>query len=79
MSQNLIIVSSCWRNLVSKMVIKCASVRTRRKTIQTLEEFYFFREPHLQSRLQARPDELEKQEFSRASFAMLSRRLCFFV
>jgi hypothetical protein len=49
------------------MVIKSAAVRTRRKVIRTLEEFYFSREPHLQSRLQARLDELNKQEFPRAS------------
>jgi hypothetical protein len=56
-------VSSYWRNSVSKMVIKSAAVRTRRKAVRTLEEFYFFREP----RLQAHPNELEKQEFPRAS------------
>jgi hypothetical protein len=49
------------------MVIKSATARTRRKAIRTLEELYFFREPRLQSRLQARLDELDKQEFLRAS------------
>jgi hypothetical protein len=28
-----------------------------------LKKFYFSQEPRLQSRLQARPDELDKQEF----------------
>jgi hypothetical protein len=63
------IVSSCWRNSVSKMVIKSAAAWTRRKAIRTLEELYFSREPRLQSRLQARLDELDKQEFPRASSA----------
>ena len=53
------------------MVIKYVTVRTRRKAVRTVEEFYFFREPHLQ----ARPDELDKQEFPRASFVVLSE-LC---
>ena len=57
------------------MMIKSAAVRTRRKVVQTLEEFYFSREPHLQSRLQARPDKLDKQEFPRASFTV-SFELC---
>jgi hypothetical protein len=59
-------VSSCWRNSVSKMVIKSAAAWMRRKVIWTVEEFYFFREP----RLQAGPDELDKQEFLRASSAV---------
>jgi hypothetical protein len=62
-----IFVSSCWRNSVSKMVIKSAAAWTRRKAVRTLEELYFSRESHLQSRLQARLDELDKQEFPRAS------------
>ena len=37
-----------------------------------LEEFYFFREPYLQSRLQAHPNEHDKQEFSKASSAVSS-------
>jgi hypothetical protein len=65
-------VSSCWRISISKMVIKSAAVWTRRKAVRTLEEFYFSREPHLQSHPQARPDELDKQEFLRASFVVLS-------
>jgi hypothetical protein len=65
-------VSSCWRNSVSKMVIKSAAAWTRRKAVRTREELYFSREPCLQSRLQARPDELDKQEFSRASSAVSS-------
>jgi hypothetical protein len=64
-------VSSCWRNSVRKMVIKSAAVRTRSKTVRKLEEFYFSKELHLQSHLQARSDELEKQEFPRASSAVL--------
>ena len=44
-------VSSYWRNLVSKMVIKSVVVQTRRKAIQTLEKFYFCKEPRLQSYL----------------------------
>jgi hypothetical protein len=59
------IASSCWRNSISKMVIKSV-------VVQTLEEFYFFKEPRLQSRLQARLDELNKQEFPKASSAMSS-------
>jgi hypothetical protein len=59
-------VNSCWCNSVSKMVIKSATIRTRRKAVRTLEEFYFSKEPRLQSCLQACPDELDKQEFSRA-------------
>jgi hypothetical protein len=66
-------VSSCWQNSVSKMIIKSATAWTRRKAVWTLEESYFSREPRLQSRLQARPDELDKQEFPRASFAMLPK------
>jgi hypothetical protein len=54
------------------MVIKSAAIQTRRKAVWTLEEIYFSREPYLQSYLQARPDELDKQEFLRASFAMSS-------
>jgi hypothetical protein len=65
-------VSSCWRNLVSKMVIKSAAAWTRRKAVQTLEELYFSREPRLQSRLKVRPNELDKQEFPRASSAVSS-------
>jgi hypothetical protein len=65
-------VSSSWRNSVRKMVIKSAIVRMRRKAVRTLEEFYFSREPCLQSRLQARPDELDKQEFPRASSVVSS-------
>jgi hypothetical protein len=52
------------------MVIKSAAIRTRRKAVRTLKEFYFSREPHLQSRQQARPDELDKQEFPRALSAV---------
>jgi hypothetical protein len=55
------------------MVIKSAAARTRRKAVRTLEKFYFFRESRLQSRLQARPDELDKQEFPRASSAVLPK------
>ena len=51
---------------VSKIVIKSAVVQTRGKAVWTFEEFYFFREPCLQSRLQAHSDELDKQEFPRA-------------
>ena len=65
-------VSFCWRSLVSKMVIKCAAVQTRRKAVQTLKEFYFSREPRLQSCLQACPDELNKQEFLKASSTVSS-------
>ena len=65
------VVSSCWCNSLSKMVIKCAAIRTR-KAFRTLEKFYFSRVPCLQSRLQACPDELEKQEFPRASSAVSS-------
>jgi hypothetical protein len=65
-------VSSCWRNSVSKKVIKSTAAQTRRKAIPTLEEFYFSTKPRLQSRLQARLDELDKQEFTRASSAVLS-------
>jgi hypothetical protein len=50
------------------MVIKSAAAWTRRKAIRTLEELYFSKEPRLQARL----DELDKQEFPRASSAMLS-------
>ena len=57
------------------MVIKSVVVQTRRKAVQMLKEFYFFREPRLQSRLQARLDKLDKQEFLRASSAM-SSELC---
>jgi hypothetical protein len=60
-------VSSCWRNSISKMVIKSAVARTRRKAVRTLKELYFSREPRLQSCLQARLDKLNKQEFPRAS------------
>ena len=66
-------VSSCWRNSVSKMVIKSAAIQTRRKAVQTLEEFYFFKEPRLQSCLQACLNELNKQEFPRASSTVLSK------
>jgi hypothetical protein len=55
-------ISSCWRNSVRKIVIKSAAAWTRRKAVRTLEELYFSREPHLQ----ARSDELDKQEFPRA-------------
>jgi hypothetical protein len=69
-------VSSCWRNSVSKMVIKSAVAWTRRKAVRMLEELYFSREPRLQSclqsRLQARPNELNKQEFPRASSVVSS-------
>jgi hypothetical protein len=54
------------------MVIKSAIVWMRRKAVHTLEEFYFSREPCLQSHLQARLDELDKQEFPKASSAMSS-------
>ena len=54
------------------MVIKCAAVRTKRKAVRTLKEFYFFKEPCLQSHLQARPDKIEKQESPRASSAVPS-------
>jgi hypothetical protein len=54
------------------MVIKSATVQMRRKTIRTLEEFYFSKEPRLQSHLQACPNELDKQEFLRASSAVNS-------
>jgi hypothetical protein len=69
----MVIVSSCWHNSVSKMVIKSAIVRTRRKAVWTLEEFYFSQETHLQSRLQVCPDKLDKQEFPRALFAISSK------
>jgi hypothetical protein len=46
-------------------VIKSAAIRTRRKAVRTLEEFYFSNESRLQSCLQARPNELDKQEFPR--------------
>jgi hypothetical protein len=49
------------------MVIKSAAVRTRRKVVQNS---IFFRKPRLQSHLQARSDELNKQEFLRASSAV---------
>jgi hypothetical protein len=48
------------------MVIKSAAARTRKKAIRMLEELYLSRELCLQSRLQARLDELDKQEFPRA-------------
>ena len=54
------------------MMIKRIAVQTRRKAVQMLEEFYFSKEPRLQFCLQARLDKLDKQEFSRASFAVLS-------
>jgi hypothetical protein len=66
------IVSSCWRNSVSKMVIKSATAWTRRKAVRMLKELYFSRVPRLQSRLQAHPDEFNKQEFPRASSAVSS-------
>jgi hypothetical protein len=50
------------------MVIKGAAVRMRRKAVWTLEELYFFKEPRLQARL----DELDKQEFPRALSAVSS-------
>jgi hypothetical protein len=50
------------------MVIKSAAVRTRRKAVRMLEEFYFSKEP----RLQARSKELNKQEFPRALSAVSS-------
>jgi hypothetical protein len=50
------------------MVIKGAAVRMRRKAVRTLEELYFFKEPRLQAYL----DELDKQEFLRALFAVSS-------
>ena len=49
------------------MLIKSATVWTRRKVVQTLEEFYFSRESRLQSSLQACLNELDKEKFSRAS------------
>jgi hypothetical protein len=61
-------VSSCWRNSVSKMVIKSATAWTRRKAVQMLKELYFSRVPRLQAHL----DELNKQEFPRASSAVSS-------
>jgi hypothetical protein len=61
-------VNFCLLNLVSKMVIKSANVQTRRKAVWTLKKFYFSRE----SRLQTHPDELDKQEFPRVSFAVSS-------
>jgi hypothetical protein len=61
-------VSSCWRNSVSKIVIKSAAAWTRRKAVRTLEELYFSKEP----RLQARPDKLDKPEFPRASSTVSS-------
>jgi hypothetical protein len=61
-------VSSCWSNSISKMVIKSAAVRMRRKAIRSLEEFYFSRKPCLQ----ARSDKLDKQEFPRSSSAVSS-------
>jgi hypothetical protein len=60
------------------LVIKSAAVRTRRKVVRTLKEFYFSKEPHLQSHLQARPNELDKQEFPIASSAMLPELRLFF-
>jgi hypothetical protein len=54
------------------MVIKSIAVQTRRKVVRTLEKIYFSQEPCLQSRLQARLDELDKQEFMRALFAVSS-------
>ena len=68
-SQN---VCFCWCNSVSKVMIKSAAIWMRRKAIRMLEKFYFFIKPRLQSRLQARPDELDKQEFPRALSAVLS-------
>jgi hypothetical protein len=65
------LVSSCWRNSVSKMVIKSVAIQTRRKVVKMLKEFYFSKEPHLQ----ARPNKLDMQEFPRASFAV-SSELC---
>jgi hypothetical protein len=53
------------------MVIKSAAARTRRKAVWMLKELYFFRAP----RLQARSDELDKQEFPRAS-SIVSPKLC---
>jgi hypothetical protein len=54
------------------MVIKSAAAWMRKKVVRTLEELYFFRKPRLQSRLQARSDELDKQEFLRVSSAVSS-------
>jgi hypothetical protein len=54
------------------MEIKSAAVRMRRKAVRMPEEFYFSREPRLQSHLQAHPDELDKQEFPRTSSAVSS-------
>ena len=51
-------------------MIKSIVVRTRRKAVQMLEEFYFSREPRLQSHLQACLDELDKQELPRALSAV---------
>jgi hypothetical protein len=48
------------------------STKQHSSAIRMLEEFYFSKEPHLQSLLQARPDELDKQEFQRASSAVSS-------
>jgi hypothetical protein len=53
-------------------VIKSAAAWMRRKVVWTIEELYFSREPRLQSRLHARPDELDKQEFPRASSVVSS-------
>jgi hypothetical protein len=64
-------VSYCRHNSVSKMVIKSAAAWTRRNAVRMLEELYFSREPRLQSCLQACPDKLDKQEFPRASSTVL--------
>jgi hypothetical protein len=50
------------------MVIKSVVVRMRRKVVRTFEELYFCKEPCLQ----ARPNELNKQEFPKASSAVSS-------
>ena len=67
-----VFVSSYWGNSVRKIVIKSTVVQTRRKAVWTLKEFYFSREPRLQSRLQACQNKLDKQEFPRDSSVVSS-------
>ena len=60
-------------NSVSEMVTKSAKIHHPCKFCSDMKKGHldarrilFFQEPHLQSRLQARPDEIDSQEFLRA-------------
>jgi hypothetical protein len=52
-----------------RFIIHASAVRTGSKGFWTLKEINFFREPCLQSSLQAYLDEINKQENPRASSA----------